>query len=363
MAAEWQIIQGDCLEVMRGMESDSFDLIATDPPYFKVKGEAWDNQWDKPGEFIAWIGQLCEQWQRLLKPNGSLYVFASPQMRARVEVEVGRWFECLPTITWSKPKSQGKWQQASKESLRSYFPSSEAIIFAEHHNSDNIAKGEAQYVSKCDELRGVVFEPLRAYLDGERERAGVTRGQINKAWQVWKGSPSGGMAGHWFSRVQWALPTEDNYNWIRATLHQLNGGGEYLKKDYEYLRKEYEDLRKEYEDLRKEYEDLRKEYEDLRRPFNVTPDVPFTDVWTFPTVSDYPGKHICEKPISMMRHIVEASSRDGATVLDCFLGSGVSGAAAVELGRNFVGIEQDARWCRIASGRISEAANHLFANL
>ena len=32
------------------------------------------------------------------------------------------------------------------------------------------------------------------------------------------------------------------------------------------------------------YEDLRLEYEDLRRPFSVSAEVPYTDVWTYPTV-------------------------------------------------------------------------------
>ena len=47
------LIHGDCLEVMRGMDANSVDAIITDPPYFRVKGEAWDNQWDTPAEFLA----------------------------------------------------------------------------------------------------------------------------------------------------------------------------------------------------------------------------------------------------------------------------------------------------------------------
>ena len=79
-----KLIYGECLEEMRLMPDNSVDLICTDPPYFKVKGEYWDNQWDTSEGFIEWIGELCEQSQRLLKPNGSIYVFASPKMSARV---------------------------------------------------------------------------------------------------------------------------------------------------------------------------------------------------------------------------------------------------------------------------------------
>ena len=327
----FEIKHGDCLEVMRGMADNSVDAIVTDPPYFKVKGEAWDHQWDKPAQFIEWMGQLAEQWQRILKPNGSLYVFASPKMAARVEVCIGEAFNVLQNCVWYKG-SPGRGSQAEKEAMRNWWPGSERIIFAEHYGADNIAKGEAGYAAKCDELRGFVFEPLRAYLAAERDRAGWTTQRVNEAWMEMRGT-KGQMAGHWFERVQWSLPTAKNYEWLRD-LFTAQGG------DY---------LRREYEDLRREYEDLRREYEDLRRPFNVTADDQYTDVWTFPTVQAYEGKHVCEKPLAMMEHIINASTRPGAVVLDCFCGSCSTGHACVNLGRDFIGIELCERW--VATGR------------
>ena len=321
------LITGDCLEVMRGMADNSVDLIATDPPYYRVKSEAWDRQWDKPASFLAWIGELCAEWQRILKPNGSLYVFASPQMAARVEVEIGKRFNVLNRIRWMK--SAGWHNKADPGSLRSFLSPWEECIFAEHFGADNISKGEAGYEAKCDELRGFVFEPLRAYLDGERLKAGFDRATCDKAC-------GNQMSGHYFSRVQWTLPTRANYEKLRAAFNA--DGGEYL--------------RREYEDLRREYEDLRREYEDLRRPFSVTSNVPYTDVWTFPTVQAYKGKHPCEKPLALMEHIVRTSSRPGAVVLDCFMGSGSTGVAAKNLGRRFIGIEKDAAWVDVARRRI-----------
>jgi site-specific DNA-methyltransferase (adenine-specific) len=284
------------------------------------------------------MGRLCEQWERVLKPNGSLYVFASPRMAARVECKIGETFNVLNRITWRKGQYDTKAEMNPKEWQRLYFPVSEALVFAEHYGADNIAKGEAGYVAKCDDLRGFVFEPLRAYLDGERQRAGVSKPQVDVEWRQWKNSPRGGMSSHWFSVSQWALPTRDNYEWLRETFSRLNHGGENLRRDYE--------------DLRRDYEDLRRDYEDLRRPFQVSADVPYTDVWDFPTVKAYPGKHPAEKPLAMMEHIVKASSRPGAVVLDCFAGSGTTGVAASRLGRDFIGIELDAGWCERARERI-----------
>ena len=103
-----ELIQGDCLEVMAGMADNSVDAIITDPPYFKVKGEWWDRQWNTSEGFIEWIGQLCQQWERILAPNGSLYVFASPKMSARVEVKIGETFNVLNSLVWQKEKDRGK---------------------------------------------------------------------------------------------------------------------------------------------------------------------------------------------------------------------------------------------------------------
>ncbi|MDE2103544.1 MAG: site-specific DNA-methyltransferase [Patescibacteria group bacterium] len=320
---------------MPTLETNSVDAIVTDPPYFKVKGEAWDRQWDTQTQFLRWLKRHRDEWHRVLKPNGSLYCFASPKMAARVETLIGGRFNIINRITWQKPPFSTKAEMFDKPTMRGYFPASEAIIFAEHYGADNMAKGEAGYVAKCDELRGFVFEPLRAYLDGERERAGVSVRQVAEAFQRKSGSRTvTGMAGHWFGRVQWMLPTRENYDWLRSTLTSLNHQGEYL---------------------RREYEDLRREYEDLRRPFSVSSDVPYTDVWTFPTVPHHKGKHPCEKPVKMIAHMVEASTRPGALVLDPFCGSGTTGVACLQTGRRFLGIEIDPAYCAIARRRIAQA--------
>ena len=326
----------DCMEFMRGMADNSVDAIVTDPPYFGVKDEAWDNQWKDAAHFIEWIGELSEQWQRILKPNGSLYCFASPQMGARVEVKIGERFNVISSITWAKPeptseinRGAGNGGRVSKESLRSFYPNTERIVFAEHFGSDNIAKGEAGYEAKCDELRGFVFEPIRAYIAGEWERAGLTSRDANLA----TGSQ---MAGHYLTQTQWTLPTADKYRQLQVYANR--NGAEYL--------------RTQYEELRTQYEELRIQYEGLRRPFNVTPEVPYTDVWTFKTVQAYDGKHVCEKPLALMEHIILASTKPGAIVFDPFTGSGSTGVACVLNGRRFIGCEKDAHWHRYAADRI-----------
>lgn len=325
-----ELIHGECLSHMSTMEANSVDAIVTDPPYFGVKDDDWDNQWKDAAHFIEWIGELSEQWQRILKPNGSLYCFASPKMAARVEVKIAEQFEVLNRIRWTK--GEGWHQKAEKEALRSYLSPWEEIIFAEHYNSDSIAKGEAGYVAKCDDLRGFVFEPIRAYLAGEWERAGLTSRDANIA-------TNSQMAGHYLSRVQWTLPTAEKYRQLQEYANR--NGVEYL---------------------RTQYEELRVQYDELRRPFSVTPDVPYTDVWTFKTVQAYDGKHVCEKPLAIMEHIILSSTKPGSVVFDPFMGSGSTGVACVLNGRSFIGCEKDAQHFANASKRINkhQSAPRLF---
>ena len=349
-----RLILGDCLDAMRQMLDNSVDLIATDPPYYRVKNEPWDRQWNTPQGFLSWLDTLAEQWQRLLKPNGSLYVFASPKMSAQVECQIGKWFDVIQRITWRKPPFATKAEMIRKEDLRMFFSASEAIIFAEHFGADSIAKGEAGYETKCDELRGFVFEPIRAYLDGERSRAGIDKADCNVACGF--SHSAGGMASrHYFSQSQWQLPTVEHYTSLQKL---FNEKGHSPAPPYE----QYHDApRSRFEREPSDYDYLRADYENLRRPFTVTPDVPYTDVWDFPTVAHYPGKHPCEKPLELMRHIIRTSSRLGALVMDPMMGNGTTGHAAMLEGRDFLGIEKEPGYFARAEARIRNFQLQLFA--
>ena len=150
------------------LPDSSVDLVVVDHPYHKVKDEAWDREQEDAAGFLDWTRGMVKRYRRILRPNGSLYVFASPDMGSRVECVVREEMRALTNIRWKKPPGSTKAEMFEKAALRAPFPASETIIFAEQFGADNMAKGEAGYGANCDELRGFVFEPLRAYLDGER---------------------------------------------------------------------------------------------------------------------------------------------------------------------------------------------------
>jgi DNA modification methylase len=66
-------------------------------------------------------------------------------------------------------------------------------------------------------------------------------------------------------------------------------------------------------------------------------------------------KHPTEKPVTLIKHLLEIHSNPNDTVLDCFMGSGTTGVACQELNRNFIGIELDKEYFKIAEQRIKEA--------
>jgi len=64
--------------------------------------------------------------------------------------------------------------------------------------------------------------------------------------------------------------------------------------------------------------------------------------------------HAHEKPVSLMVELLEKCPPHW-TILDPFMGSGTTGVACVQTGRNFIGIEIDAGYCEIARKRIEDA--------
>jgi hypothetical protein len=77
------------------------------------------------------------------------------------------------------------------------------------------------------------------------------------------------------------------------------------------------------------------------------------DIWQHPVSSHKPSGHPAEKPLSLIREIVKHTT--ASTILDPFMGSGTTGVACVELGRNFIGIEIDSKYFDIACQRITQA--------
>ena len=69
------------------------------------------------------------------------------------------------------------------------------------------------------------------------------------------------------------------------------------------------------------------------------------------------GRHPTQKPLALLTRIIEASTHEGDTVFDPFMGSGTTGVAALKLGRKFVGIDNNPEYCLLAEKRLKEVVN------
>lgn len=300
---------GDSLALIKTIPSHSVSLILTDPPYHSTKKDNifGDTLFGSDKEFLEWMSCYIEEWKRILKPNGSVLCFCASEMAARIEVVFLESFNVLSQIVWTKPNEPGfdGWKQKmKKEALRQWYAHSERIIFAEPAMPGNL------YRSYLGNL-----------LKEARHQAGLTMKQLTEITGDYGKVNHGGAVSNWEAGRN--TPSREQYSKLCDALVST-GKVSCLPP-----------------------------YEDAVRPFVMDSSKEFTDVWTFPSVRPYRGKHPAEKPRAMLEHIIEATTFPGDIVLDCFAGSGSTAAAALRLGRRAVAIEIEPRWVEYIASRLN----------
>lgn len=85
-----------------------------------------------------------------------------------------------------------------------------------------------------------------------------------------------------------------------------------------------------------------------------------SDILSIPNVKikgeDGKNLHDTEKPVELMKILIDNSSKTGDIILDPFMGIGGAGIASQQLDRNFIGIEIDNKYYDIAMQRIKKAS-------
>ncbi len=305
--------QGDCLPLMKSLEPASVDCVFVDLPYFGIVGEDWDNQWKDRNEYLDWVVSLAHEWKRITKSNSSIFIFCDEKMEAYIQVRLDEIFLLLNKIVWFK---RNNLPQKNAHLLRTFAPMTERALFY-----------TTQYDStgwEAVKLDMNNFMPLREYFKEFQAALGMSKKQIIER--------VGQRADHAFryDSTQWDLPTPETYQELIA----LNPNHGFKPK---------------------EYEALRQEYEALRRPFNA--DTKTWDVLEFPIIGgDENTDHPTTKPLGLARRILSVITNPGQVVLDCCMGSGAFGVAALELGRDFIGFEKKAEYFAIAEARVKLAA-------
>lgn len=302
------VAHGDSLELLRKMPDNSVSLILTDPPYHatKKKNIYGDTLFEKDQHYLEWMKEYAIQWRRVLKQNGSLFCFCDSSMSARLEVLFSDVFNILSHIVWTKPNEPGfdGWKgKMKKEALRQWYGHSERIIFAEPAINGNLHRS-----------------PFGEFLRKVRKQSGLSGHQLTELTGAYGKVNHGGAVSNWEAGRN--TPSRDQYEKL---CQAILGTGKV---------------------------DFMPPYEDIIRVFNMDASKEFTDVWNFPSVRPYKGKHPAEKPLDMLKHAIEASSYEGDIVLDCFAGSGSTAAAALSLNRKSVSIEIEESWVDCISQRV-----------
>ncbi len=285
------LTQADCLDYLATLSDNSIDLIATDPPYFRVKTSSWDRQWKNKKEFLDWLNKVVEEYARVLKPTGSLYLFCGPYLSSETENLINQHLNVLNHIIWRKPT--GRHLGTCIPAQRKYFPQTERIIFAESRK---------KHPFPYDDILNYLSEGVKA--------AGLSRKDTERLTDTQ-------MSAHWFGKSQFSIPSEAHYKKLQSAAPKLN---------------------KSFKELRSWYLEIRDGEKKGRRTFKAVKSKN-TDVWDFKVVQPYPNKHPCEKPLDLMRHIIQTSTNEGDVVLDTFVGSGSTMLATLELKRQFIGCE------------------------
>ena len=314
-----KLINGDCLEELKKIEDKSVNLILIDPPY-NIKKAKWDS-WETIEAYVEFMGKVFKELERVLKDNGSFYFFHNDFLQV---AELQCWirqntkFVFNSFIVWDKGNFRSlSWKNPKKDNnLRGWFNVCEYCLFY-----------TKQKVSKRDKtLNTIVFSNLMTYFKKEKEKTKLNYKQIDELMGV-KASYS-----YWdkVTTHEYSIPNEENYRKLQST--------GFFKKPYIEIKKEFDYINKKFDEQR----------------FTHNLDTDHKNIWRSNKRNN--GKlHPCEKPQDILERIIKTSSNEGDIVLDCFMGSGSCGVAAVNTNRKFIGIELDKNYFEIAEKRIKEA--------
>jgi len=331
-----QIINDDCLNVLKDIKDGSVDLVIADPPYYKImtkdwkqQKHDWDNNWKNMDEYIEFIRKVGLELKRVMKPNGSLYMFADDKNAAYVQVELDKIFELDNVIIWVKPNNMTIKGWAG---FRSYAPITERILFYSNEARGNNNLCNPLYAENCK-----VYAPLVEYMIEQKKKIKEyfkfkTNAEFNKYVNKITDTKSV-VSRHYFTYSQWVFPKKEIYEKLQGINDTI------FEKDFEVFKKEFVELRKEYNSMRKCFE----------------PAENYTDVWTFNIMGgkESLGKHPTQKPIAIIKRIIKTSSRDGDLILDPFCGSGTVPVACKELGRKYICIEKEKEYYNLIMGRLN----------
>ncbi|MDZ7960245.1 MAG: site-specific DNA-methyltransferase [Aulosira sp. DedQUE10] len=93
-----QLWQGDAIEWLGSLDTESVDLVIADPPY-NIKKAEWDN-FASQQAYVEWSLTWIEQVSRILKPTGSFYICGFSEILADLKLPASRFFKGCRWLIW-----------------------------------------------------------------------------------------------------------------------------------------------------------------------------------------------------------------------------------------------------------------------
>jgi DNA modification methylase len=343
MSAE--VILGDCLEVMRGMEENSIDSVVTDPPYgLSFMGKHWDH--GVPG-VPFWAQAL-----RIAKPGSRLLAFGGTRTYHRMAcaIEDAGW-QIEDSLCWlygsGFPKHKSKLKPAHEPIVMARKPAPRATLL----NIDDCRIGNGRRFNAPagnDGTSPASFAPVN--ISGYEGNTVSGRWPANVLLDEIAASALDEMSGErkgWSSQNRISEPEVGYHGKMASPLGWSEGyndtGG---ASRFFYTAKSSRSEREAgLEDRPQRLVNTLNEYKanSEGRTARKAGGAPRANV--HPTV----------KPVALMRWLVRLVAPPDGVVLDPFTGSGTTGIAAALEGRRFVGIEREAEYVEIARARIAHA--------
>jgi site-specific DNA-methyltransferase (adenine-specific) len=379
---------GDCLEVLKKIQSNSIDSIVTDPPYgLNFMGKKWD--YDVPSV------EVWEECLRVLKPGGHLLAFAGTRTQHRMAVRIeDAGFEIRDMIAWvygsGFPKShnlKGEWQ-AWGTALK---PALEPITVARKPLIGTVAANVLEHGTGAINVDGCRVSGKDTTTRHNSSSSCMT-GKIGAVQPVQESYTTGSPLGRWPANLihdgsEEVLELFPNNNpgckphivsasdataksnkekgWGSVSVPKDKLAG-FDDGDNKSAARFFYCAKTSKRDRDEGCEHLPEHQEGLQLPRGKCPEC---GTWKnageerckcggeWAMTSNPPPKshnhHPTVKPTDLMRYLCRLVTPPNGVVLDPFMGSGSTGKAAVIEGFRFIGIEREEEYMKIAEARIS----------
>lgn len=309
----------DYRELLTSLPDKSVDLICIDPPYGKINGMQLSGQkkkvdWD---DNINW-NEMFEHFNRVIKDGGTIVCFGQQPTYSQMILANLKYFKY--EMIWEKNNAA---QGFHADKMPLCFTENIAVFI---HNENKTNKRIFNNIATDEEINNKEYF-CRWYAQQLFKFIGLKRRKIHE------------ILGHrklefffCYTGKHFGLLSDELYTELIKTFH-INEWEHFIP---------YNELKKKW-DLEKQNTKGHKleSYKYSKTLSNILK-VPKENVYLHPT----------QKPVELMEKLVLMFSNENDVVLDCFMGSGSTGVAAVKNNRKFIGSELSAEYFEICKKRI-----------